>query len=46
MDKINDTSGEFTVVPGSMMDMDDVILDRITFGGVKELEDLYNKPSL
>jgi len=42
MDQINDKYGEFTVVPGIMMDMDDVILDRIAFGGVKELEDLYN----
>jgi len=42
MDQINDKYGEFTVVPGIMMDMDNVILDRIAFGGVKELEDLYN----
>lgn len=41
MDKINDKYGEFTVVPAIMMDMDDLILDRIAFGGVKELEDLY-----
>ena len=42
MDKINDKYGEFTVVPAIMMDMDDFILDRIAFGGVKELEDLYS----
>ena len=40
-DEINDRYGEFTIVPGIMMDMDDVVLDRIAFGGVKELEDLY-----
>jgi hypothetical protein len=39
-DKINDTFGEFTVVPGIMMDMDEVILDRIAFGGVRELEEI------
>jgi len=40
-DEINDKYGEFTVVPGIMMNMDDLVLDRIAFGGVKELEDLY-----
>jgi hypothetical protein len=24
-----------------MMDMDDIILDRIAFGGVKELQEIY-----
>ncbi len=37
-DKINDIYGEFTVVPGIMMDMDDTILDRIAFGGMREME--------
>ena len=37
-DKINDVYGEFTVVPGVMMNMDDVILDRIAFGGMREME--------
>lgn len=41
MDAINNKYGEFTIVPGNMMEMDDLILDRIAFGGVKELEDLY-----
>ncbi len=41
MDAINDKYGEFTIVPGIMLDMDDVILDRIAFGGVRELEELY-----
>jgi DNA polymerase IV len=39
-DKINDIYGEFTIVPGVMMDMDDTILDRIAFGGVREMEGL------
>ena len=37
-DRINDVYGEFTVVPGIMMNMDDTILDRIAFGGVREME--------
>jgi DNA polymerase IV len=37
-DKINDIYGEFTLVPGIMMDMDDTILDRIAFGGMREME--------
>ena len=37
-DKINDVYGEFTVVPGMMMNMDDTILDRIAFGGMREME--------
>jgi hypothetical protein len=41
MDKINDRWGEFVITPALMMDMDDIILDRISFGGVKELEEIY-----
>ena len=41
MDEINDKWGEFVITPALMMDMDDIILDRIAFGGVKELEELY-----
>ena len=33
--------GAFVITPASMMDMEDIILDRIAFGGVKELEELY-----
>jgi hypothetical protein len=43
MDKINDTYGEFVITPALMMGMDEVILDRIAFGGVKELEELYQQ---
>jgi DNA polymerase IV len=35
MDKINDKYGEFVITPALMMGMDDTIVDRIAFGGVK-----------
>lgn len=41
MDEINDRWGEFVITPALMMGMGEIILDRIAFGGVKELEDLY-----
>jgi hypothetical protein len=41
MDRINDRWGEFVVTPALMMGMGDIILDRISFGGVKELRELY-----
>ena len=40
-DKINDRFGEFVITPALMLGMDKLVLDRIAFGGVKELEDLY-----
>jgi hypothetical protein len=40
MDKINDRWGEFVITPALMMGMGDIILDRISFGGVKELEEI------
>jgi DNA polymerase IV len=40
-DKINDRWGEFVITPALMMGMDDIILDRISFGGVKELQEMY-----
>jgi DNA polymerase IV len=43
MDQINDKWGEFVITPALMMGMDEIILDRIAFGGVKELEDLYSQ---
>jgi len=36
-DEVNDRYGEFTLVPAIMASMDDIILDRIAFGNVKEL---------
>jgi len=41
MDKINDRYGEFVITPALMMGMENTILDRIAFGGVKELEEIY-----
>jgi DNA polymerase IV len=43
MDKINDKYGEFVITPALMMGMDDTIIDRIAFGGVKNLEELYQQ---
>lgn len=40
MDVINRTWGMFTVCPGTMISTDKVVLDRIAFGGVKELEEI------
>jgi hypothetical protein len=33
--------GEFVITPALMMGMEDIILDRIAFDGVKELEEMY-----
>jgi hypothetical protein len=41
MDIINGKYGEFVITPALMMGMDNTIIDRISFGGVKELEELY-----
>jgi hypothetical protein len=41
MDKVNDRWGEFVVTPALMLGMEKIILDRISFGGVKDLEELY-----
>jgi len=40
-DKINDKWGEFVITPALMMGMENIILDRISFGGVKELQEIY-----
>lgn len=36
-DKVNDTYGEFTVVPASMANMQDVIIKRVPFGSVRDI---------
>lgn len=41
VDAINDKYGEFVITPAIMMGMADKAIDRISFGNVKELEDLY-----
>ena len=35
--------GEFVITSALMMGMDDTVIDRIAFGGVKELEELYQQ---
>jgi hypothetical protein len=37
LDKINDRYGEYTIIPANMAGMEDLILDRIAFGSVKDL---------
>lgn len=41
VDSINDKYGEFVITPALMMGMDNLILDRIAFGAVKEIEEIY-----
>jgi DNA polymerase-4 len=41
LDDINDKYGEFVITPGIMMGMKNLILERIAFGGVKDLEEVY-----
>jgi len=41
LDEINDRYGEYVVTPALMMGLDREIIDRIAFGGVKELEEVY-----
>ena len=36
-DLVNDKYGEFTVVPATMANMQDVILKRVAFGSVRDL---------
>lgn len=39
MDAVNDTYGEFCVGSALLLEMENTILDRIAFGGVREIED-------
>ena len=41
-DDMDDRYGEFTVVPALMAGMNNTIIDRVAFGSVSELEDLYS----
>jgi DNA polymerase-4 len=41
MDKLNDRYGEYTVIPALMFGRSKEVIDRIAFGGVKDLQDLY-----
>ncbi|KKQ95413.1 MAG: Nucleotidyltransferase/DNA polymerase involved in DNA repair [Candidatus Woesebacteria bacterium GW2011_GWA1_39_11b] len=44
IDRINDFWGDFTVAQASLLKLEDRISDRISFGGVKELEEYKNTP--
>ena len=41
LDKINNKYEEFVITPALMLGMDNTVVDRIAFGGVKELENIY-----
>jgi DNA polymerase-4 len=41
LDQINDRYGEYIITPALMLGLDDKVIDRIAFGEVKELEDIY-----
>jgi hypothetical protein len=43
VDMINDKYGEFVITPALMMGMDDTIIDWIAFGGITEMEKLYQQ---
>ena len=43
LDAINERWGDFTITPAVMMGMEDTILDRVAYGGVKELEEFVNQ---
>ena len=40
-DQINDKYGEYMVTPALLLGLGDQIIDRIAFGSVKELEEVY-----
>ena len=37
----HDRWSDFVITPALMLGMEDIILDRMAFGGVKELEEIY-----
>jgi DNA polymerase IV len=41
LDRINDRYGEYTVYPALMHGREKEVIDRIAFGGVKELQEIY-----
>lgn len=40
VDRVNDHWGNFVITPARMIGMNELILDRVAFGGVKELEEI------
>ncbi len=43
MDKINVKYGRFIITPATMLGMDGTILDRISFGGIRDIEEAYEQ---
>ena len=43
LDKINDRWGEYVITPAKMLGMANKVIDRISFGGIKELEEELRK---
>ena len=41
MDEINTKYGSFVITPATMMGMDGTTLDRISFGGIRDIEEAY-----
>jgi hypothetical protein len=47
LDQVNEKWGKFVITPARMLNTNDVVHDRIAFGGVKELEEFaLNTPSI
>jgi DNA polymerase-4 len=42
LDDISEKWGDFVITPAMMLDTKDIVKDRISFGGVKDLEDFIN----
>lgn len=42
IDRVNERWGSFVITPARMMNTKDAVIDRIAFGGVKELEEFVN----
>jgi DNA polymerase-4 len=41
MDAINERWGDFVITPATMLGMEGTILDRISFGGIRDIQDVY-----
>lgn len=40
-DAVNDRFGEYTITPATMMGMNEQVIDRVPFGGVKDIMQVY-----
>jgi len=43
LDDISEKWGDFVITPAMMLNTKDLVKDRISFGGVRELEDLITR---